>query len=234
MRKALVLVAFAGALLFPSPGWGQAGLLSPLGSVWITPHIGLGFQGEYHDAIVQFADGDLELLRLDPGSGIVFGVQAGFRVGPAVTFHTSLGYSKVDADYVEDTNIRPRVGMKTSQLEAGILYDLSTFPVAGKIAPFLVGGGLSLTFHSFDPFRWDDVFIEPSSTSIGVHGLAALDIPLAPKLSFRGQVKVTAMSLALGDLNDKIAFGEGTAIANPLDGGIATYIVLSGGITIRL
>lgn len=234
MKRMFLLLACAGVLLLPGQGWAQTAPLSPLGSFWLTPYLGIGFQGEYHDAVVQFADGDRELLRLDPGSAIVYGVQAGLRTGTAVTVQANLTYSVPKARYIEDTDIRPNVDLKTTQLELGLLYDVSTFPIGGKIAPFLIGGGLSLTFHSFDPFRWDDVFIQPSSTSIGVHGLAALDIPLAPKVSLRGQAKLTASSLALGDLNDKIAFAEGTAIASSLDGGISTYFVLSAGLTFRL
>ncbi len=47
-------------------------------------------------------------------------------------------------------------------------------------------------------------------------------------------MKLTASSLSLGDLNDKIALAEGDPIVNPLDGGISTYFVLSAGVTIRL
>ena len=234
MNKSFLLLVSAAVLLLPGPARAQAVPLSPLGSFWVTPYVGVGFQGEYHDAVVQFADGDRELLRLEPGSAIVYGVHAGYRSGTALTVQASLSLSVPEATYVEDNNIRPKVDLKTTQFDLGLLYDLSTFPVAGRIAPFLIGGGLSFTFHSFDPFRWDDDFIEPSSTSIGVHGLAALDIPLAPKLSLRGQAKLTATSLSLGDLNDKIGLAEGTAIANTLDGGISTYLVLSAGLTFRL
>ncbi len=234
MKTRFLLLACAGVLLLPGQGWAQVTPVSRLGSFWVTPYLGVGFQGEYHDGIIEFANGDRELLRLDPGSAIVLGVQAGYRTGTAVTLQLNLAYSAPEARYIEDNNIRPSVDVKTTQLELGLLYDLSTFPIADKIAPVLIGGGLSLTFHSFDIFRWDDTFIEPSSTSIGVHGLAALDIPLAPKISLRGQAKLTASSLALGDLNDKIAFAEGTAIVNSLDGGIATYFVLSAGLTFRL
>ena len=54
------------------------------------------------------------------------------------------------------------------------------------------------------------------------------------ELGLLGQAKLTASSLALGDLNDKIAFAEGTAVVNPLDGGIATFFVLSAGLTFQL
>lgn len=233
MQKTLMLLGCAGTLMLPSLARAQEVPLSPIGSFSVTPYLGLGFQSEYHDAVVEFDDGDRELLRLEPGTGIVIGVQAGYRVGSSLTAQANLSYSAPAAEYVEDNEVRPSVDVKTILFELGVLHDLSTFPVGANVASFLVGGGLSLTFHSFDPFQWDDVFIEPSSTSFGVHGLAALDIPLASKLTFRGQVKLTVTSLALGDLNDKIALAEGNLIVNPLDGGIGTYLVLSAGVTIR-
>ncbi len=62
-----------------------------------------------------------------------------FRAWPApgCCFSTSTP----EATYVEDNDVRPDVDLRTTQLELGLLYDLSTFPVAGKIAPFMIGGG---------------------------------------------------------------------------------------------
>ena len=229
----LLLVGILGIALVPTYAGAQAPSPSPVGSFCIAPYLGVGFQSEYHDGLVQFADGDLELLTLDPGSGVVFGARAGYRFAPSWTAQANLGYSKSDAQYVEDGTIRPDVGLSTTQLELGVLYDMGSFPVGGKSAQFFLGGGLSLTFHSFDPFQWDGTFIEPSSTSLGVHGVVGLDIPLTPMLSLSSQAKLTVTSLSLGDLNDKIALAEGEAIVQPLDGGIGTYFVLSVGVTIR-
>ena len=211
----------------------QAPSPSPVGTFWIGAYIGVGFQSEYHDGLVQFADGDMELLTLDPGSGVVFGARAGYRFAPSWTAQANLGYSKSDAQYVEDGTIRPDVGLSTTQIELGVLYDLSTFPVGGELAEFFLGGGLSLTFHSFDRFQWGDFLIAPISQSFGVHGLAGLDIPLTSVISLNTQAKLTVTALSLGDLNDKIAVAEGVAIVQPLDGGIGTYFVLSVGVSIR-
>lgn len=233
-RNTFVILGCVGALLLPSSAGAQSTPLSPIGSFWVTPYLGIGFQGEYYDDVVQFSDGGTDFLRINPGSGLVYGVQLGYRFRPSWTLQVNVASSAPDAEYVEDLRLRPDVELRTSQLEVGVLYDLSTFPVGGKIAPFLLGGGLSLTFHSLDRFTWGGQFVEPSSTSIGVHGLAALDIPLAPKVSLRGQAKFAVISLSLGDLEEKIAFAEDGGVTATLDSGITTYLVISAGVTVRL
>jgi hypothetical protein len=130
--------------------------------------------------------------------------------------------------------LRPNVGLRSTQIEGGALYDLSTFPVAGKIAPLSVGGGLSLTIHTLNRFTWGGTFIQPRTTSLGVHGIAALDLPVAPKVSVRGQAKLVLSRLATGNLETKIAFAEGGGVTARLDTRTLTYLVISGGVTIRL
>jgi hypothetical protein len=204
-----------------------------LGSFWVTGYVGLGFQGKYYDGLVRFSDGSVDRLTIDPGSATVYGAALGYRFRPLWSLNLAVATSSPDAQYVEGTTLRPNVGLRTTQLDAGILYDLSQFPVSGKIAPFAVGGGLTLTFHSVNRFTWGGKVIEPNTTSVGVHGLAILDVPLAPNVSLRGQSKLTVSRLARGDLERKLAFAEGVASAT-LDGGTATYLVISVGVTLRL
>lgn len=225
------------ALFLPGPAFAQARramrVLEPLGQFWVTPYLGVGFQNRYYDGVVRFSDGSTKFLTIDPGTDIVFGAQVGYRFRRAWTLYGNVATSSPDAGYVENLNLRPDVGLRTTQVEGGVLYDLRTFPVGGKIAPFSIGGGLSLTVHSLHRFTWDGNFIEPSTTSVGVHGLAALDIPLAPKLSLRGQAKLTLSRLARGDLEDKIAFAEGGGVTGRLDGKTLANFLISGGVTIR-
>lgn len=185
-RNALVLLGCAAIPSIPSGLWAQAGPLAPLGSFWVTPYLGLGFQAKYYDGVVRFSDGDVDLLSIGSASGLLFGAQVGYRFRKALTLHVNVATSSPDAQYVENGSLRPDVNLQTTQLEAGALYDLGTFPVAGKIAPILLGGGVSFTFHSVGRFVWDGRFVEPRTTSVGVHGLIGLDIPIAPKLSLRG------------------------------------------------
>ncbi len=229
-----LLLGFAGGLLLPASAGAQSTPLSPIGSFWVTPYLGVGFQGTYYDDVVQFSDGGMDFLKIDPGSALVYGVQLGYRHRSTWTVNLNVATSSPDAQYVEDLELRPDVDLRTTQLEVGLLYDLSSFPVGGKIAPFLIGGGLSLTFHSLDRFTWGGNFIEPSNTSIGVHGLAALDIPLVPKVSLRGQAKLAVISLSLSDVEEKIAIAEGGGVTATLDSETTTYFVISVGVTVRL
>ena len=75
--------------------------------------------------------------------------------------------------------------------------------------------------------------IRPSATSIGAHALAALDIPLAPRLTFHGQAKLTLTPLSRGDLEEKIAAAEGGGVTATLDGGTSTYFQLLVGAAYR-
>lgn len=226
---ALIAGVVAGVLAFDT-----AAAQATRPSLWVTPYLGIGVQGEYYDGVVQFSDGGTDLLRIDPGTGLVIGAQLGYRFRPALTLHVNVATSSPDADYVEDGTLRPDVELETTQLEAGLLYDLGSFPVAGAIAPLFIGGGLSLTFHSVDRFSWDGNVVQPSTTSIGVHGLIGLDVPVGPRVSVRGQGKVSVSPLARGGLEEKIALAEGGGVTASVDGGTSSYFVLSAGVTIRL
>lgn len=232
-RKA-VFLGLLGALLLPSASQTQSVPRGPIGSLWATAYVGVGFQGEYYDDIVQFSDGGTDFLKIDPGSSLVFGMQVGYRIRSSWTVQVNLATSSPDAEYIEDLRLRPDVRMKTTQLEVGILYDLSSFPVAGKIAPLMLGGGVSLTFHSLDRFSWGGNFVEPKTTSIGAHGLAALDVPVAPRISLRGQAKLAVIALSLSDLEEKVAIAEGGGVTAALDGRTISYFVISAGVTVRL
>lgn len=240
MRPFRGTVALLGsaALLLPGPALAQAaratGVLEPLGSFWVTPYLGIGLQNKYYDGLVHFSNGGTDLLVIDPGAGIVFGVQVGYRFRPAWTFYGDLATSSPDAGYIENRTLRPDIGLATTQIEAGVLYDVGTFPVAGKIAPLSIGGGLSLTVHTLQRFTWGGTYVAPTTTSVGLHGLAALDIPLAPKVSVRAQTKLTVSRLARGDLEQKIAFAEGPGLTATLDGRTLTHLLIAAGITIRL
>ncbi len=198
----------------------------------VTPYLAIGFQNTYYDGLVQFSDGSTKLLTIDPGSDLVLGAQVGYRVRPRWSALVNVATSSPEARFVEDGSLRPDLGLRTTQLEAGLLYDVSTFPMSGKVAPLSVGGGLSLTVHSVNRFSWDGNFVEPQTTSIGLHGLAALDIPLSPRVNFHGQTKLVLTPLSRGDLENKIALADGKPAAT-LDGGTSTYFVISAGVTFR-
>lgn len=226
-----------GVLLLPSLAAAQTRpqrqAPKPAGAIWVAPYIGLGFQSAYYDDVVQFSDGSSDFLTVDPGSSAVLGLQFGYRFNPKWTLHLNASTSAPNAEYIEDLTPRPDNDLRTTQFEAGLLYDVAALRVGRDKAPLSVGGGLSLTSHSLKRFTWDGNAIRPSTTSLGAHGLAALEIPLAPKLNFRGQAKVSVTPLSLGDLEDKIAAAEGGAVTASLDAGTSTAFQMLFGVSYR-
>ena len=232
-QKVAGLASLLALFLLPNAARAQSTPESTMGSFWITPYLGVGFQGEYYDDFVQFSDGGTDFLTIDSRKRIVFGVEMGYRLQESWSLRFNLGTASPDAQYVEDLSLRPEAELKTTQFEMGLLYDLGTFPVGDKVAPFQIGGGLSATFHSLDRFSWDGGFINPRATSFGVHGLAAVDIPLGPKLSLRGQGKLSVTPLSFDDLEDKISAAEGGGVKANLESHTMTDIVFSVGLSIR-
>lgn len=226
-----------GALLLPTSATGQTRQQTrapkPAGAIWVAPYIGVGFQSTYYDDVVQFSDGSSDFLTVDPGSSVLLGLQFGYRFSPKWTLHLNASTSSPSAEHIEDLTPQPDNNLRTTQLEAGLLHDVAALRVGRDNAPISIGGGLSLTSHSLKRFTWNDNAIRPSTTSVGVHGLAALEIPLAPKLNFRGQAKVSVTPLSLGDLEDKIATAEGGGVTAGLDAGTSTNLQMTFGVAYR-
>lgn len=237
MRFAFTVIA-SGLLLLPNLADAQARRSRPQatkqpGNVWIAPYIGIGFQNAYYDGVVQFSDGSSEFLTVDPATSVLAGAQFGYRFSPKWTLHVNVSTTSPSAEYIEDLTPRPDNSLRTNQFEVGLLHDAASFRVGRDQAPIAIGGGLSVTNHSLKRFTWDGNAIRPSTTSIGAHGLAALEIPLAPKLNFRGQAKVSVTPLSLGDLEEKIAAAEGGAVTASLDGGTSVAFQMLFGVSYR-
>lgn len=236
MKNALV-TSVCGVLLIPSLAVAQARTQTrgpqPTTGVWVAPYIGFGFQSAYYDGVVQFSDGSSDFLTIDPGTSVLLGMQLGYRFSPKWTLHVNLSTASPNAEYIEDLTPRPDNDLRTSQVEAGLLYDMTTLPVGRDRAPLAIGGGLSLTSHSLKRFTWDGNAIRPSTTSVGAHGLAALEIPLAPKLNFRSQAKLSVTPLSLGDLEEKIAAAEGGGVTASLDAGTSVAFQMLFGVSYR-
>lgn len=205
----------------------------PSSGLWVAPYFGAGFQSAYYDGVVQFSNDSTAFLTVDPGTSVVLGIQLGYRLSPKWTLRGNISTASPSAEYIEDLQLRPENNLRTTQIEAGILYDAASLRVGRDKAPLSVGGGLSLTSHSIKNFIWNGNAIRPSATSIGAHALAALDIPLAPRLSLHSQAKLSMTPLSRGDLEEKLAAAEGGSVTATLDGGTSTYFQLLVGAAYR-
>jgi len=233
----VLAVLACSALLGPSSAAGQARQQArapkPAGSLWVAPYFGAGFQSSYYDDAVLFSDGSSQFLTVDPGSSVLIGLQLGYRVSPKWTLHLNASTSSPTAEYIEDLEPRPDNNLRTTQIDAGLLYDVAAFQLGREKAPISVGGGLTLTSHSLKQLTWNGNAIRPSTTSVGLHGLAALEIPLASKINFRGQAKMSVSPLSLGDLEERIAAAEGGGVTASLDAGTSTSFQMLFGVAYR-
>ena len=236
--KTVVTGVTCSALLLPGVAGAQARTPTPAprrtSAVWIAPYLGLGFQSAYYDGVVQFSDGGSDFLTVDPGTSVILGAQLGYRFNPKWTLHLNVSTASPNATYVEDLTPRPDVDLRTTQFEAGLLYQVTTFRVGRETTPLAVGGGLSLTSHSVKRFTWNGNAIRPATTAAGAHALAALDIPLGPKLDFHGQAKLSVTPLSLGDLEEKLAAAQGGGVTAALDAGTSMYFQFVFGVAVRL
>jgi hypothetical protein len=236
-RRALAGLAVTIAMLPGSAGAQartQARAMQPSSSgLWIAPYFGAGFQSTYYDGVVQFSDGTTAFLTVDPGTSVVLGLQLGYRLSPKWTLQGNISTASPSTEYIEDLQLRPENHLRATQIEAGMLYDAASLRIGRDKAPLAVGGGLSLTSHSMKNLIWNGNAIRPSATSIGAHALAALDIPLAPRLTFHSQAKLTMTPLSRGDLEEKLAAAQGGSVAATLDSGMSTYFQLLIGAAYR-
>jgi hypothetical protein len=232
-------LGFAGAiLLLPAAAQSQARTAAAArpaaaSRIWIAPYFGAGVQSNYYDGLVQFSDGSSAFLTLDPGTSVVFGVQVGYRLSPKWTMQSSVSTASPDASYIENLSARPDQNLRTTQIDAGILYDAAALRVGKDKAPITIGGGLSLTSHSIKNLVWNGNTIRPGATSIGAHVVAGLDIPLAEKFSFHSQAKLSLTPLSRGDLEEKLGAAQGGGVTAALDGGTSTYFQLNLGAAYR-
>jgi hypothetical protein len=232
-------LVFAGTvLLLPAAAQSQARTPAPArpaaaSRLWIAPYFGAGFQNNYYDGLVQFSDASSAFLTLDPGTSTVLGVQLGYRLSPKWSVQGSLSTAAPNASYIENLTLRPDQHLRTTQIDAGLLYDAAALRVGKDKAPITIGGGLSLTSHSIKNFLWNGNTIRPGATSVGAHVVAGLDIPLAPKVSFHSQAKLSLTPLSRGDLEEKIGAAQGGGVTATLDGGTSTYFQLNLGAAYR-
>jgi hypothetical protein len=123
--------------------------------------VGLGAQSEYHDGPVQFSDGDVEFLSVDPGPSLQLGLSAAYLFGERLAGNLTLWYGNSDANYIENDNFRRDLEVSTTAIDLGVTYQIVT---TSKVR-FAAGGGLTLAFQSVDRMVWEDY--QPSTSAIG-------------------------------------------------------------------
>jgi hypothetical protein len=196
--------------------------------VTLTPHIGVVAESEYVEGPVHFSNGDVDYISIDPDTGLLIGVDLAYRFSGRVSGFLTLAYAAADAGYVEKDRLRPDVGLDTVRIQPGVRFDVASF----GSSTLAFGAGLSLDFISVDGLVWHDRAMAPDSASIGLFGLAALDVGLTSRLTLRAQLDLELSHPFLGDLERQLALAEGERDAS-VDEDARTALILGLGLGIR-
>lgn len=229
-----LFVALVILLLGPNFASAQRAAKTTPQKTWLSPSIGFGSHGTFYNGILKFSDNSVDFLMIDPGSAFTLGLQIGHRFQPSLTGYLSLSTSSTQARYIEDLTVRPSLDLRTTLFEVGILHDIGNLKSGPTGIPIQLGGGLSLVTNKLKNFAWDGILITSSSTSLGFHGLGALEIPFEPSISFRGQIRMNFTAPSYGDLEKKIAAAEGGGVTASMDSGWITDLGIRAGLSFNL
>ena len=72
----------------------------------ITPHVGVVSESAFVDGLVRFSDGDTDFISIEPRTGILLGVELGYRFRPKVSGVLALSYTTASVRYIEKDNFR--------------------------------------------------------------------------------------------------------------------------------
>jgi hypothetical protein len=211
----------AGAVLLLSSTPARGGPAPARARFSLTPHMGIVAESEYVEGPVQFSNGDVDFISIDPDTGLLVGLDVGYRFGERLSGFVALSYATADAGYVEKDNLRPDVDLDTVRIQPGLLFDVASF----GSTTLAIGGALSFDFVSVDRLVWHDRLVHPDTTEVGLLGLAALDVGLTNRLSLRAQLGLEVSHPFLGDLEDNLALAEGERGAD-IDADTRTALLL--------
>lgn len=226
MRTGIVAVITALALA-PRPASGQG--TEPAGRFFLTPHLGVTSESDFVDGAVRFSDGDVDFISIEPGNGLLLGIEFGYTFGSKLDGILALSYATADARYIENGDLRPDANIDTIRIQPGVMYNVVD---NGKVG-VAVGGGVTLARLSLDRVVWNDRSVNAASTALGVFGAGGLDVSLSPRASLHVHLALEVTRPSYGDLEDGLAFADGE-VASKVDHDLRQALLLALGVTIAL
>ena len=79
MKTAIVAVTTLFGLA-PAPANAQGD--EPAGRFFLTPHLGVTSESDFVEGAVRFSDGDVDFISIEPGTGLLLGLELGYAFGP--------------------------------------------------------------------------------------------------------------------------------------------------------
>jgi hypothetical protein len=195
----------------------------------LAPFIGVTSEGDVVNGAVQFSDGAVDFISIEPDPGLTFGLELGYAFRPKLIGVLGLSYTVADAQYFEDNNRRLDVGVNTLRIQPGVLFSI----VDTGRTRFGLGGGATLGRRTIDGMVWSGERIDPTSTLFGLFGAAGLDIGLSARIAFHTHLFLEIARPTYGDLEDELARADGEA-ASSVDHDLTTAIGLGLGFSFLL
>lgn len=195
----------------------------------LTPHLGLTTESDVVSGAIRFSDGDIDFISIEPDTGLLLGIELGYRFRPKLMGVLALSYAMADAQYIEDTNFRPDVSIDTIRIQPGVM---ATILSAGAL-DLSIGGGLTFARIAIDDLVWNDRLVAATSTAIGLFGAAGIDVPFSRRASFHAHLALELTKPAYDDLEDSLAFADGEAGAE-VDHDLRSAVMLVLGVAFGL
>lgn len=195
----------------------------------ITPHVGVVSESAFVDGLVRFSDGDTDFISIEPRTGILLGVELGYRFRPKISGVLALSYTTAGARYIEKDNFRRDAGVSTIRLQPGLMVDV----VHGGKTAVAVGGGLTIARIAFEDVNWDGVRVDPRSTAIGLFGAVGIDVALSRRASFHAHLALELNKPSYGDFEAGLARADGE-FGSEVDHDLRTAVLLVAGVSFGL
>ena len=143
MKTAIVAVTTLFGLA-PAPANAQGD--EPAGRFFLTPHLGVTSESDFVEGAVRFSDGDVDFISIEPGTGLLLGLELGYAFGPinyVQLKHAAPMKQKIpDSSIVIERNgkapfdflLSCSIADKQSQSEAQLFFDADLNPMFKMMA----------------------------------------------------------------------------------------------------
>src|SRR6266511_5561268 len=97
--RSLIGSSFGLAVLLGASVAAGAEPASSGAGLMLTPHVGVVAESEYVEGPVQFSNGDVDYISIDPDTGLLVGLELAYRFSGRLSGFLTLSYASADAGY---------------------------------------------------------------------------------------------------------------------------------------
>ncbi len=200
-RLALFITVTVTAGLTPRAALAES---PPAHEFSLTPHLGVTSESAFVDGAVRFSNVDVDFVSIVPDTGLLLGVELGYRFRPNLTGVLALSFARANARYIERDKVRTDATIDTIRIQPGVMIDV----ISAGATDVSLGGGLTIAQISIDDLIWKDVRFGSSALAIGVYGAGGLDIAISERASFHAHLALEVTRPTYGDLESDLALRD--------------------------